>query len=148
MPKKKKEALTWVDTAAMQKLLDKKQYATFADVHYTLSSMYSEGMQLGDDWIQCLLYPFKLWGSDAVTRLDEMRQQRDEAITTSKFVKATEVGVMEGVTGEDAAELIKSRDFNVLRECVNVLRSELIGELDDGQQEFLDLAEHYLLNRR
>lgn len=143
LSKAEREALTFADEAYMDTLVEKKQWAAYFTVHSKIALLYMEGNRISDDWKAVLLHPFKQWGIHACARVAEMKSKKNDNSGRSIAVRPQEVRLMDGVTGEEAVMLIKEGDILFLNQIYSVLKSPLMPGLDEGQQEFIEVADAY-----
>ncbi len=137
--------ITFLTPERMEELLEKKQWQTFYDLHATIASLYQDGMPLSEDMLACLLYPFKKYGYGYAHWMHQMEKRQDEPISMKGAVGRWNRDLLNEVTGEDAAELIKGNEVHVLNETMLALKTlGTTQQLNDDQLDFIELAEHFL----
>lgn len=143
LPKAEREALTFADAAYMDMLLEKRQWAAYFTVHSKVALIAAERGRISDDWYDVLIHPYKQWGIRASEKLAEMAHKKNDKSAQTLTIRPQEVRLMDGLTGEEAVMLIKEGDILFLNQCYHILKSPMMSSLDEGQQEFIDVADAY-----
>lgn len=73
-PKALKQLVDQFDVEQFDYLIKKQAWGQLSYIYDSLAKVHSEGCPLSQDQQEALQYPFKLWGRDAATVLEECRK--------------------------------------------------------------------------
>lgn len=69
-----KNAMDLLDVETLNILLKKEAFESYINMYDTLCNMCKDGMLMHEDHMQCLIHPYRKWGSRAGHILFEMRK--------------------------------------------------------------------------
>ena len=72
--KSEKTAMDLLDVETLNILLKKEAFESYINMYDTLCNMCKDGMIMHEDYMNCLIHPYRKWGSRAGHILFEMRK--------------------------------------------------------------------------
>lgn len=80
LKKQEKLAMDMLDVETLEECLTHEAFDVFITMYDCLCNFCKDGMIMNDDYMQCLIYPFRRWGSKASTVLAAMRKEKWDKI--------------------------------------------------------------------
>ena len=85
LQKSYKNAMDLLDVETLNVLLKKEAFESYINMYDTLCNMCKDGMIMHEDYLECLIHPYRLWGSRAGHILFEMRKGMWDKIRERKI---------------------------------------------------------------
>lgn len=82
-----KTAIDMMDVETLDRLLRNGSFESYINMYDTLCNMCKDGMYMHDDHMQCLIHPYRKWGSRAGHILFEMRKGMWDLIRERQHTK-------------------------------------------------------------